>query len=368
MKRWKIGAGAGVAIVLVVGAVGLLPALTEPKGERAPNVSVQLLDGGIVSVGDYEGQVVLVNFWATWCPPCRLEMPGFQRVYEARRDDGFAILGLSTDRLPEEQVRWFLEQRGIGYPVGMATRYAAEAFGGARTLPTSILIDAEGRVRGRVTGVYDQRQLVADVDRLLREAGREPTGEVAVERREPPRWLDLEGVGHPLGNESAPVTVVEFSDYGCGYCSRFGQQTFPVLRREYIDRGRVRWLHVPFVLGKFPNSEAASRAAVCAAEQEDGVFWATHAALFRRQPEWREASDPGPVFRRYVEEAGGDVAAFAACLAAPRPGEALARAEQAALAAGVTATPTFFVNGRRIEGAAPLEEFRRALDSAAGGS
>lgn len=352
------------ALVVAVGgaavATGIASGASSPKGEKAPAVSVELLHGGTISLEDLRGQVVLVNFWATWCPPCRVEMPGFQRVWEARHDDGFTILGLTTDVIPADQIAWFLEQRGIGYMVARATRAAAESFGGARSLPTSILIDADGRIRRTVTGVYAEEDLLADVDGLLLEAGLTPTGELAVAPRTLPGWMELAAVGHPLGDEAASVTVVEFSDYGCSFCRRFSQETFPELYGEFIASGRVRWVHVPYILGKFSNSEAASVAASCAGEQGDALFWAVHMALFRRQPEWR-AGDPLPAFRRYVEEADGDASAFTACYEAGASAESLDRADRIASAAGVAATPTFFINGRRFEGAAPLADFRQAL-------
>jgi protein-disulfide isomerase/peroxiredoxin len=356
--------------VVVLGAVMAWRRVPAPKGERAPDVAVELLDGRVMSLSELEGRVVLVNFWATWCPPCRLEMPGFQRVYEARSDDGFDIVGLSTDVVSDEQIRWFLEQQGIGYPVGRASRYASESYGGPRgvqTLPTSFLVDAEGRIRRTVTGVYEEEALLADVDGLLREAGLEPTGEVARPSRLAPTFLDVEGAGHPLGEADAPITVVEFSDYGCAYCGQFAQQTFPELYREFIQPGRVRWVHVPFILGKFQNSLEATRAAACAAEQGESTYWAVHLGLFRRQPEWRVAADPLPVFRRYLDDAGADVEAFTACYRENRPADALREADRIGLAAGVGATPTFFVNGRRVEGAMPLAQFREALRSVEAG-
>ncbi|MDX1675695.1 MAG: thioredoxin domain-containing protein [Longimicrobiales bacterium] len=359
-SRWVLGVG--VAVALVAG-FGLGLGRGEPVGERAPEIDVPLLSGGTVSLSGLRGQVVLVNFWATWCPPCRVEMPGFQRVYQTRADDGFTILGLSTDRLPDDQIRWFLQQNGIGYMVGRGTAHAARAFGGASTLPTSFLIDARGRIRRTVVGAYEQDDLLADVDALLGEAGREPTGEVARAPSPNMDWMELREVGQALGEPDAPVTVVEFSDYGCSYCSRFTRETFPQLYAEFIDTGRVRWVHMPFVLGKFGNSEAAALASACAAEQGRAVFWSVHMTLFRHQPEWR-SGDPAAHFRRYVEEAGGDGSAFSGCYERGVPGERLSRAERIATAARVSATPTFFIDGQRLQGAAPLEEFRRVLEEA----
>src|SRR5690606_16982844 len=103
--------------------------------------------------------VVLVNFWATWCPPCRFEMPGFQRVYEEYADEGFVILGLSTDRGSRRAVRDFLSERGITYPVAMATAQSVRAFGAGNLLPTSYLLDRTGKVRYTVRGIYAEPAL-----------------------------------------------------------------------------------------------------------------------------------------------------------------------------------------------------------------
>ncbi len=365
-RGWRFWSVAAVAVIALMGSahfagVRLVDAWRARGLELAPAVSVQLLDGSVVSLSSLEGKVVLLNFWATWCPPCRLEMPGFQRVYEARRDDGFTIVGLSTDQLPDEAIRTFLEQRGIEYPVGRMTRYVADAYGGANTLPTSFLIDADGRIRRQVTGAYDEAELVRDVDGLLREAGLEPTGEVAVWEPEPPVVGEVEAVGHVTGSTTAPITVIEFSDYGCSYCSRFTRESFPSLYKEFIEAGTVRWVHLPFVLGKFPNAEEAAAAAVCASEQGESVFQATHQALFRRQAEWRSAADPLPVLRGWVEVAGGDGDAFTACFEDDRARADLARVEDIAMRASVAATPTFFVNGQRVEGALPLAAFQEGF-------
>jgi cytochrome c biogenesis protein CcmG/thiol:disulfide interchange protein DsbE len=113
----------------------------------APALAVSTLDRDEVSLAGLRGQVVLVNFWATWCPPCRMEMPGFQRVWDSRRERGVVVLGLSNERGGEAGVRAFLAERGITYPVAVTGREAAPAFGGVRALPTSIVIDRHGRVR-----------------------------------------------------------------------------------------------------------------------------------------------------------------------------------------------------------------------------
>jgi peroxiredoxin len=113
--------------------------------------------------------VVLVNFWATWCPPCRVEMPGFQRVYEARRERGFTIVGLSVDAAGSAPVKQFLAEHGITYPVAMANTSAIQGFGRSTLLPTSYLIDRQGRVRHEVRGYFTEVTLSQAVERLLDE-------------------------------------------------------------------------------------------------------------------------------------------------------------------------------------------------------
>lgn len=149
-----------------------------PLGADAPSFEVRTLSGHLLSADSLRGKVVLVNVWATWCPPCRLEMPGFERVYRDRRDEGFEVLGLSTDQGGTAEVRRFLEERGITYPVAMADGALVERFGGARALPTSYLLDASGRIRYRVEGFFAEPALRAAVGRLLAERREEGSSAV----------------------------------------------------------------------------------------------------------------------------------------------------------------------------------------------
>jgi cytochrome c biogenesis protein CcmG, thiol:disulfide interchange protein DsbE len=160
----------------VLGFVGYrawpqIAAAVDVRGTRdvAPAFAVTTLSGEPVSLEALRGQVVLVNFWATWCPPCRVEMPGFERVYQERKDQGFVIVALSTDRGGTAEVQRYLEQRGISFPVAMASNELVRQFGGIPGLPTSFLIDRQGRVRHTVTGVFTTPALRMAVDRLLAE-------------------------------------------------------------------------------------------------------------------------------------------------------------------------------------------------------
>jgi cytochrome c biogenesis protein CcmG/thiol:disulfide interchange protein DsbE len=160
--------------VLVVGAVAyrFVPAAAAHPvtgNGTAPDFTVRTLNAGKLSLSNLRGHVVLVNFWATWCPPCRLEIPGFQRVYQDYKDKGFTVVGLSTDEQGPGVVNAFIRQNGITYPVGMATDEMRRLYGGVDALPESFLLDESGHVRKRVEGMFNESTLRQDVDHLLAE-------------------------------------------------------------------------------------------------------------------------------------------------------------------------------------------------------
>lgn len=139
-----------------------------------PEFNLTTLDGAPVSSDSLAGRVVLLNFWATWCPPCRVEMPGFQRAYDKFRNDGFVVLGVSMDQGGSKRVRSFLGERGITYPVAMANPQIVRDFGGVRLLPTSYLIGRDGRIRNEVSGLFASGALDQAIARLLREPSSPP--------------------------------------------------------------------------------------------------------------------------------------------------------------------------------------------------
>lgn len=171
--------------------------------------------------------------------------------------------------------------------------------------------------------------------------------------------------GYDRGARQAPVTVLEFADFGCPYCARFATETYPPLAEEFVKTGLVRWKYVPFVLGIFgANGDAAAQAAECAGAQGNAAFGRMHDRLFVEQDVWRSAPDPAGMFRAIAADAGLDPARFAACFASDEPERRIAAANALADQLGVRATPTFFINGQRVEGALPLEQFRAVLTDA----
>jgi protein-disulfide isomerase len=180
-------------------------------------------------------------------------------------------------------------------------------------------------------------------------------------------WLAALAPGSPgydWGTSSAPVTVLEFVDFGCRYCASFTAETYPQLAAAFVRSGQVRWMELPFALGMFPNGDAAARAAACAAEQGRAAFAKLHDRLFARQAEWQDAPDPSGWFGAYAQAVGLDLARFASCYASGATEARVRAANDLADRMGVIATPTFFINGRRVEGALPAAQFRAVLQDA----
>ena len=164
------------------------------------------------------------------------------------------------------------------------------------------------------------------------------------------------------GRPDAPVTVYEMSDFQCPYCRDFALTTFPILEREYVETGKVRFVYINLPLTSLhPNAPAAAAVAVCAARQ--GHFWSMHDLLFRHQDGWAKLAVPRPYFLVLGDSAGVDRGRLASCLASPDPAAEVAADAQRAGRAGARSTPTFYIEGALLEGAAPVAVFRTVLDS-----
>jgi cytochrome c biogenesis protein CcmG, thiol:disulfide interchange protein DsbE len=134
-----------------------------------PVYEVVTRTGTVLTADSLRGRVVFVNVWATWCPPCRAEMPALQQLADAYADDGLVMLGLSVDRGPAQKVDQFLAERGITYPVAIVGNDVISAFGGVVGYPTSFLLDRNGVVRHTVMGPVGPITLRPAISRLLAE-------------------------------------------------------------------------------------------------------------------------------------------------------------------------------------------------------
>ena len=173
MKHWK-----NLVIVLIVLSLGIVACagadaesgMTAPEGintgNRARDFTLKSLDGEELSLSDFRGDVVLINFWATWCGPCRAEIPDFEQVYGKHKDKGFMILGLNQQESPGV-IEPFAEELGMTYPVLLDEQGQVMSEYRILGLPTSVLVDRDGVIQLRHTGTMTAAQLESQLDDLL---------------------------------------------------------------------------------------------------------------------------------------------------------------------------------------------------------
>lgn len=176
---------------------------------------------------------------------------------------------------------------------------------------------------------------------------------------------ELDGIAYELGDPEAALVIVEYADLACDACAEFARTTWPAIRRDFIDTGRVRWRFVLFELG-FRNSDEGARAAHCGALLGD--FWELHDALYAGQDRWRSERNPETALVAIAVEEGYDEAAFRACYDDDPGDDRTRQANRAARRDRVRATPTFFVDGFRVQGALPVEVFVELIEKAGAGS
>ena len=178
-KKWLLPGVLLILAVLIAGfrtadKGGLRAQASEQEGQPIPAPEFTLtniLDGERYSLSDLRGQVVLVNFWATWCPPCRREIPDLSRIYTNYKDDGVIVLGISLDNLQSNQIRTFAENYKISYPVlhGTQTELGSisRAYGGIEAIPTTFLVDREGHIQEMYVGARSERTFMEDISKHL---------------------------------------------------------------------------------------------------------------------------------------------------------------------------------------------------------
>jgi thiol-disulfide isomerase/thioredoxin len=137
-------------------------------GSRLPDFSLKDLQGHEISSTDLRGKVVLIDFWATWCQPCKKEMPGYQKLVDLYGSRGFAVVGLKFDTMMDmEEPVAFAKKIGVRYPLAVATDDLKQKFGGIEGLPTTMLYDREGKLRKKVIGFEYTNVIEADLRPLF---------------------------------------------------------------------------------------------------------------------------------------------------------------------------------------------------------
>lgn len=145
----------------------------------APDFSLKDSDGRTVRLSDYRGKVVLLNFWATWCGPCRIEIPWFTDMERQNKDQGFAVLGVAMDDEGWEVVKPFLSELKVNYRVVVGNDETARKYGGIEALPTTFFIDRNGKIAAVHQGLVGRKEFDDGIRELLEERATASSGRAA---------------------------------------------------------------------------------------------------------------------------------------------------------------------------------------------
>ena len=137
------------------------------RGVAAPDFELTSLDGKRMKLSDFRGKAVLLNFWATWCSPCKVEMPWFVDLQKKYGSDGLVVVGVAMDDTETSKIAKFTSEIGVNYPILLGTDQVSEDYGNVQYLPTSFYIDREGRLVAKGTGLLGREEIEQNIQKAL---------------------------------------------------------------------------------------------------------------------------------------------------------------------------------------------------------
>jgi peroxiredoxin len=137
------------------------------QGVPAPDFTLPTLDGRTVKLSEFRGKAVLLNFWATWCPPCKVEMPWFEDLQREYAKDGLVVLGIAMDDTDPKSIAKFASELGVNYPVLLGTNQVSDDYGNVQYLPTTFYIGRDGMIVDKMTGLLDRKDIEAATKKAL---------------------------------------------------------------------------------------------------------------------------------------------------------------------------------------------------------
>lgn len=176
----KYGIVAVIILAIIIGvSIGIIKKNSsgvpriQGNGERAgenapaPDFMVYDLENKPVKLADFKGKVVILDFWATWCPPCLEEIPHFKKLHQQYSGQGLVILGVSLDEAGRDHVKEFMKENSIPYPIAMSNDKIVEDFGGIRGIPTTFVIDRDGKIVSKLVGYHDLEEFESLIKKVL---------------------------------------------------------------------------------------------------------------------------------------------------------------------------------------------------------
>ncbi len=162
-----------LALAALMLGIGVQTGCTQQKEnaaslKKAPAFSLVSTEGKSITLADYRGKVVIVDFWDTWCPPCRMEIPHFIELYSQYRSRGFEMLGVVLGREGKQKVLDFIKTNKINYTNAYSTEAFLDAYGPIDGIPTTFVIDQQGRIYKSYTGYRDKSVFEGDIKALLK--------------------------------------------------------------------------------------------------------------------------------------------------------------------------------------------------------
>ena len=138
------------------------------ENKKAADFALTNLNGKVVKLSDFKGKVVILDFWATHCPPCIQEIPDFIKLYNKYKDKGLVVIGISLDRGGVEGVKRFCQSKGVNYPIVMANYEVTKNYGGIRFIPTTFVIDENGNIVKKFVGSTSMNTFENEIKKLLK--------------------------------------------------------------------------------------------------------------------------------------------------------------------------------------------------------
>lgn len=144
-----------------------VPAIAEEPARTAPAFAVKSIEGKSIKLNDFKGRPVVIDFWATWCKPCRASMPHLETVQKRYDPRGLVVMGLSVDEEEPAAVKKYVQKMGISFRIAMADERVLDLYGPVRSIPTTFFINRQGEVVRRVVGYIDEDTLDGYVQEIL---------------------------------------------------------------------------------------------------------------------------------------------------------------------------------------------------------